>query len=405
MGPRRSASSMSWPAGLHLLITTATPIPRTFHAATVGLIDVSLLRTPPVRRRAIRTFLLPFNPVTVREALIREHRRGGQSFIVCPRIEDLEKLEERIVEIVPELKYVIAHGHMPADAIDGAIVGFADGDGDVLLATNIIENGLDVPRANTILIWRADRFGLAQLHQLRGRVGRGRARGIAYLLTDPGQKLGPIASKRLKTLELLDRLGAGFEISRTDFDIRGAGDLLGLEQAGHLELIGGELYQHLLHRALAVARGEAPEAEFSPEVNLGVGGLFRPTTCRTRSFGSTFTCVWRDPPDAEFLDRFSEELEDRFGPIPQPTRDLLQLFRVRELCRELGIARIDSGPKAIALTARSEGAAQSLAQRLPELETRNGRLVLRSSALTLETSTKVHDLLDRLAPSLEQPQC
>src|SRR5215217_5007308 len=388
--------------GPHLLITTATPIPRTFHAATVGLIDVSLLRTPPVRRRAIRTFLLPFNPVTVREALIREHRRGGQSFIVCPRIEDLEKLEKRIVEIVPELKYVTAHGHMPADAIDCAIVGFADGDGDVLLATNIIENGLDVPRANTILIWRADRFGLAQLHQLRGRVGRGRARGIAYLLTDPQQKLAPTASKRLKILESLDRTGAGFEISRTDLDIRGAGDLLGLEQAGHLELIGGELYQHLLHRALAVARGEAPEAEFSPEVNLGAGGFIPDDYVPDAELRLNLYMRLARSSGRESLGRFSEELEDRFGPIPQPARDLLQLFRVRELCRELGITRIDSGPKAIALTARSEGAARSLAQRLPELETRNGRLVLRDSALALETSTKVHDLLDRLAPSFEQ---
>ena len=206
----------------------------------------------------------------------------------------------------------------------------------------------------------------------------------------------------MKTLESLDQLGAGFEISRKDVDIRGAGDLLGLEQAGHLDLIGGELYQHLLRRALAVARGEAPKAEFSPEVNLGVVGFIPADYVPDAELRLNLYMRLARSSGRESLGRFSEELEDRFGPIPQPTRDLLQLFRVRELCRELGIARIDSGPKAIALTARSEGAALSLAQRLPELETRNGRLVLRNSALALETSTKVHDLLDRLAPSFEQ---
>jgi transcription-repair coupling factor (superfamily II helicase) len=172
--------------------------------------------------------------VTVREALSRERRRGGQSFVVCPRVEDIEPMTGRLAELVPELQVMVAHGKMPAEEIDDAMVRFAEGDGDVLLATNIIESGLDVPRVNTMLVWRADRFGLSQLHQLRGRVGRGRARGVAYLLTDPAQEIAPATVKRLQTLETLDRLGAGFAISARDLDLRGAGDLLGEEQAGHV---------------------------------------------------------------------------------------------------------------------------------------------------------------------------
>jgi transcription-repair coupling factor (superfamily II helicase) len=239
----------------HVLTLTATPIPRTLQAALVGLQELSLITTPPARRRPIRTFLTPFDAVTAREALVRERARGGQSFVVCPRVEDIAPMAERLAKLVPELQVFTAHGKMPADAIDDAMVRFADGEGDVLLATNIIESGLDVPRANTMLVWRPDRFGLAQLHQLRGRVGRGRVRGVCYLLTDPAAKIPEATLKRLSTLEALDRLGAGFAISARDLDMRGAGDLLGEEQAGHLKLIGSGLYQHLLERALRRARG------------------------------------------------------------------------------------------------------------------------------------------------------
>ena len=256
--------------GIHVLTLTATPIPRTMQAAMVGLHDLSVIATPPARRQPIRTFLLPIDPVSVREALLREERRGGQSFVVCPHIDDIAPMAARLRELVPELEVLTAHGQLPPAELDDVMVRFADGESDVLLATNIIETGLDVPRANTMLVWRADRFGIAQLHQLRGRVGRGRVRAVCYLLTDPGAKLAPATERRLRTLEGLDRLGAGFQISARDLDLRGAGDLLGEEQAGHVKLVGLELYQELLERALAVARGNPLPEDWKPELNFAV---------------------------------------------------------------------------------------------------------------------------------------
>ncbi|MDB5446491.1 MAG: hypothetical protein JWQ97_1808, partial [Phenylobacterium sp.] len=232
----------------HRLTLTATPIPRTLQLAMVGVEDVSVIATPPARRRPIRTFLAPYDAATVRTALLRERRRGGQSFVVTPRIEDIGSLSDELTRLVPELTVRIAHGGLSPEAVDEAMVAFAGGDGDVLLATNIIESGLDVPRANTMLVWRAELFGLAQLHQLRGRVGRGRTQGVAYLLTDPERTVPEATRARLSTLVAFDRLGSGLEISARDLEIRGAGDLIGEEQAGHVKLIGTALYQKLLTR-------------------------------------------------------------------------------------------------------------------------------------------------------------
>ncbi|WP_200840824.1 DEAD/DEAH box helicase, partial [Geminicoccus flavidas] len=242
--------------GGHVLTMTATPIPRTLQASLVGLQELSLITTPPVQRQPIRTQLQPFDEAVVRDALLYERQRGGQSFVVCPRIEDIAPMAERLARIVPELRTVVVHGKLPADEVDAAMVGFAEGEGEILLATNIIESGLDVPRANTMLVWRPERFGLAQLHQLRGRVGRGSRSATALLLTDPEHPPAPAAEKRLRTLEALDRLGAGFAISARDLDLRGAGDLIGEEQAGHVTTLGLGLYQHLLDQALRHVRGE-----------------------------------------------------------------------------------------------------------------------------------------------------
>ncbi len=228
---------------VHALAMTATPIPRTLQGALVGLRDVSVIATAPVRRQPTRTFVLPWDLPVAREALLREHRRGGQSFVVVPRIGDMNDMAAKLAEAVPELRVVQAHGRMRADALEEAVVGFSDGEGDVLLATNIIEAGLDIPRANTMLVLGAERFGLAQLHQLRGRVGRGQRRGSVYLMTDPGRRLAPATRQRLRTIEALSGLGAGVAISAADFDQRGAGDLFGEKRAGHVRTIGTELYQ------------------------------------------------------------------------------------------------------------------------------------------------------------------
>jgi transcription-repair coupling factor (superfamily II helicase) len=364
----------------HVLTLTATPIPRTLQAALVGLQEMSIIATPPARRQPIRTFVVPFDEATVREALMRENRRGGQSFVVCPRIEDIAPMAETLARLVPELKTFVAHGKMPPEAIDDVMVRFADGEGDVLLATNIIESGLDVPRANTMLVWHADRFGLAQLHQLRGRVGRGQLRGIAYLLTDPQQKLARSTRKRLETLESLDRLGAGFAISARDLDQRGAGDLLGEEQAGHVKLIGIELYQHLLHRAVAASEGEPPDDDWTPEINVGSSGFvpaeYVPEPEVRINLYSRFAKAASD----EEIEAFEDEIENRFGPLPDPVRQLLTAARLRQQCRDLGVSRIDAGPQALALSFRNEAKSRDRIRRAIRraegaLAWRDGRLV------------------------------
>ncbi|MDF2688553.1 MAG: box helicase, partial [Microvirga sp.] len=345
----------------HVLTLTATPIPRTLQSALVGLQKLSIIATPPARRQPIRTFLTEFDPATARQALMRERRRRGQSFVVCSRVEDIEPMREQLAEIVPELRVLVAHGQMPPTETDDVMVRFADGEGDILLATNIIESGLDVPRANTMLVWRADRFGLSQLHQLRGRVGRGRIRGTTYLLTEPGQELPKATEKRLRTLEALDRLGAGFAISAQDLDQRGAGALLGEEQAGHIKLIGADFYQHLLKRAL---RGENSADDWIPELNIGLTGSIPAEYVHEAEVRINLYARIARMDGFESIDDLEEEIEDRFGPLPEGLTSLLRLTSLTQSCRRLGIARIDAGPKAIALSFRP-GAAEKLS--LPDM--------------------------------------
>jgi transcription-repair coupling factor (superfamily II helicase) len=336
----------------HALSLSATPIPRTLQNALIGIQQLSVIASPPARRQPIRTSVGSFNGDTVRAALLRERSRGGQSFFVLPRIEDMSAVAETLGKLVPELEVLSAHGKMPAAEIDETMVRFGRGDGDVLLATNIIEAGLDVPRANTMVIWRADRFGLSQLHQLRGRVGRGGRRGQVMLLTEGGKSIAPRTLKRLRTLEAFDRLGAGFEISARDLDMRGAGDLLGEAQAGHMKMIGIDLYQYFLEAALRAARGEAVE-RWSPDLNLGVSGRLPATWIPEPELRVTFYVRLARARDAAAIDSIEEELEDRFGPVPQVAATLLTVSRIRTLAREAGVARIDAGPAAIAFTMRA----------------------------------------------------
>jgi transcription-repair coupling factor (superfamily II helicase) len=368
----------------HVLSLTATPIPRTLQNALLGLKKMSVIATPPARRQPIRTISGVFDEGRVRTALLREKDRGGQSFVVVPRIQDLAALAIKLERLAPELSLLQAHGEMPAARIDEAMVRFASGLGDVLLATNIIEAGLDVPRANTMIVWRADRFGLAQLHQLRGRVGRGNRRGHILLTTEPGTALSESTRKRLRTLESLDRLGAGFAISARDLDIRGAGDLVGDAQSGHMKLIGIDLYQHLLERAVREARGESLE-RWTPVINVGLGGYLPPD--------------WIPEPDTRLalylrlarlmsraeLDAFEEELVDRFGPEPPEAATLLRIANARVLARKADIAKVDAGPSAIAFTPRVEMKRRATAA---GLIAKNGRLLLEAS---------IASPLDRLA--------
>lgn len=377
----------------HLLTLSATPIPRTLQMALVGLQQISLITTPPARRQPIRTSLDTQDDGRLRTALLREKSRGGQSFVVVPRIEDMAKLAAMLRRIVPDMTLVEAHGKMPAADIDAAMVGFAAGDGDILLATNIIEAGLDVPRANTMIVWRADRFGLAQLHQLRGRVGRGNRRGQVILLTDSSDAIAERTLKRLRTLAAFDRLGAGFDISAQDLDMRGSGDLLGETQAGHTRLIGTDLYQHLLGNAVRAARGEDVE-RWTPELNIGASGAFPDTWIPEADIRlSLYVRLARLATPAE-LDAFEDELTDRFGTLPPDAETLIAHGRIRLAARALEIARIDAGPAAIALTPRKGFAADAKAI---GLTAKDGRLLLKEALDADARTTRIDALLEALA--------
>ncbi|MFK7835658.1 MAG: transcription-repair coupling factor [Sulfitobacter sp.] len=336
---------------IHVLTLTATPIPRTLQLSLTGVRDLSIIGTPPVDRLAIRTYVSEFDTVTLREALLREHYRGGQSFYVVPRISDLPEIEAFLTDQLPELTYVVAHGQMAAGELDDRMNAFYDGKFDVLLATTIVESGLDIPTANTMVVHRADMFGLAQLYQIRGRVGRSKTRAYAYLTTKPRTKLTALAEKRLRVLGSLDTLGAGFTLASQDLDIRGAGNLLGEEQSGQMRDVGFELYQSMLEEAIAkIKAGEMEglseaDAQWAPQINLGVPVLipedFVPDLDVRlglyRRLSSLSTKVE--------LEGFAAELIDRFGKLPKEVNTLMLVVRIKAMCKRAGIAKLDGGPK------------------------------------------------------------
>lgn len=387
---------------LHTLAMSATPIPRTLQSAMVGVQEVSLLTTPPSRRRPVRTSLAAFDYASMRTGLMREYRRGGQSFVVVPRIEDIEDVETILRKIVPELSVKIAHGRMPAAAIDEAIVGFAEGDGDVLLATNIIENGLDVPRANTMFIWRAERFGLAQLHQLRGRVGRGRAQGMATLLTEDGAELAEETRLRLSTLVENDRLGAGLAISLRDLDLRGGGDIAGEDQAGHMKVIGIGLYQKLLARAVAELRKQPSATRVRAILHIEAAGTIPANYVSDPAVRLNLYAKLLRAAESSEIDDLEAEFEDRFG---EPSQDVLLLLRTTKLqlaAVRLGIAKLEAGPKALALTmtANTSAKVMSAFTKKAGAVRRGDRLIFETS---IQTAQEQLDFFERLVSAARQP--
>ncbi len=333
---------------VHVLTLSATPIPRTLQLALTGVRELSLITTPPVDRLAVRTYISPFDPVILREALKRERYRGGQSFYVVPRIADLDEVAEFLAEAVPELKVARAHGQLSPTELEDVMTAFYEGRYDVLLSTAIVESGLDVPNANTLIVHRADMFGLAQLYQLRGRVGRSKTRAYAYFTTPPSQKLTEGAEKRLKVLHSLDTLGAGFALASHDLDIRGAGNLLGEEQSGHIREVGFELYQSMLEEAVAAMKGgDLREADdkWSPQISLGTSVLIPETyvtdlQTRLGLYRRLSTMESRSE-----IDGFAAELVDRFGEVPPEVASLLDVMEIKGLCRQAAIAQVDAGPK------------------------------------------------------------
>ncbi len=340
----------------HVLTLTATPIPRTLQLAMSGIRDLSLIATPPVDRLAVRTTVGPFDPVVTRETLLREHYRGGQSFYVAPRIKDLNGIAEFLRDEMPELKFKIAHGQMSPSELEDIMTAFYEGKFDVLVSTTIIESGLDIPTANTMIIHHADMFGLAQLYQLRGRVGRSKQRAYAYLTTSPRKKLTEGAERRLKVMQSLDTLGAGFTLASHDLDIRGAGNLLGEEQSGNVKEVGVELYQHMLEEAVAELRegGGAVEDAWSPQINIGTSVLIPESYVADLDVRMALYRRLGDVTGEPEIDAFAAELVDRFGPMPTEVEHLLEIVAIKTICRRAGIAKIDAGPKGAVVGFRND---------------------------------------------------
>ncbi|MFO1039126.1 MAG: transcription-repair coupling factor [Geminicoccaceae bacterium] len=346
-------------AEVHVLTMTATPIPRTLHMALGGMKDLSIIATPPVDRLAVRSFVMPADPVVIREAIMREYYRGGQCFYVCPKIADQAKLREDLGKLVPELKIGVANGQLPAKDLEAVMGDFYDRKLDMLIATNIIESGLDIPTANTLIVHRADQFGLAQLYQLRGRVGRSKVRGYAYFTVSADKKLADMAEKRLQVIQSLEGLGAGFQLASHDLDIRGAGNLLGDEQSGQIREVGFELYNQMLEEAVTALRqekaGQAEDAgsgEWTPQITVDAAALMPESYIGDLDLRLSMYRRLASLTEAEEIDAFAAELIDRFGKLPTETEQLLQIVGIKQLCRRANVAKVDVGPKGVVLAFR-----------------------------------------------------
>jgi transcription-repair coupling factor (superfamily II helicase) len=344
-------------AEVHVLTLTATPIPRTLQLALTGVRELSIIASPPVDRLAVRTSVAPFDPLIVREALLRERYRGGQSFYVCPRIEHLADAKEFLEKHVPEVRFTVAHGQMPPTVLEDVMTAFYDGKYDVLLSTTIVESGLDIPTANTLIIYRADMFGLAQLYQLRGRVGRSKTRAYALFTLPVGRKLTAQAERRLKVLQSLDTLGAGFQLASHDLDIRGAGNLLGEEQSGHIKEVGFELYQQMLEEAVESLKAGISEPvadRWSPQITIGTPVLIPEDYVADLSVRLNLYRRLADLEDEREIDGFGAEMADRFGPLPDEVKHLLSTVVLKALCRRANVAKIEAGPKGAVISFRDD---------------------------------------------------
>jgi transcription-repair coupling factor (superfamily II helicase) len=328
-------------AEVDLLTLTATPIPRTLHLSLTGIRDLSIIDTPPIDRQAIRTYVTRFDDDLVRDAILRELKRGGQVYFVHNRVQTIDAMAEFLRNLVPQVRIGIGHGQMNEAVLEKAMLDFIEGRTDLLLCTAIIENGLDIPRANTIIIDRADTFGLAQLYQLRGRVGRSHVRAYAYLLIPGEGSLTHDARERLKVLQEQTELGAGFRIARHDLELRGAGDLLGARQAGQIAAIGFELYTELLEETVKELQGQVHEARIDPEVRLGLSaylpeGYVADPNQRLVLYRRMAAAV-----DEDELYVAGDELRARFGELPEPAQLLLEVMKLRVLMKQLRIEQAE----------------------------------------------------------------
>jgi transcription-repair coupling factor (superfamily II helicase) len=316
---------------------------------------LSIIASPPVDRLTVRTFVAPFDALIVREALLRERYRGGQAFYVCPRIEDLAGAKEFLDKNVPEARVTVAHGQMPSGVLEDIMAAFYDGKYDVLLSTTIIESGLDIPTANTLIVHRADMFGLSQLYQLRGRVGRSKTRAYALFTLPAQKKITAQAERRLKVQQSLDTLGAGFQLASHDLDIRGAGNLLGEEQSGHIKEVGFELYQQMLEEAIVSLKAgiAAPVADrWSPQITIGMPVFIPEDYVADLTLRLSLYRRLAELEDEREIDAFGAELVDRFGPLPEEVSHLLKIVAIKSLCRRANVEKIEAGPKGAVVSFR-----------------------------------------------------
>ncbi len=338
-------------ADVHMLTLTATPIPRTLQMAMSGIRELSVIQTPPVDRLAVRTYIMPFDPVVLREALLREHYRGGQSFVVTPRVADLPEIEDFLREQVPEIRFVVAHGQMSPTEVEERMSAFYDKKFEVLVSTTIIESGIDIASANTMIVHRADRFGLAQLYQLRGRVGRSKTRAYAYLVTPPERQMTTTAEKRLKVLSDLDSLGAGFQLASHDLDIRGAGNMLGDEQSGHIKEVGFELYQAMLEEAIMDAKSGGLASnrprDFSPQITVDAPILIPEEYVPDLDLRMGLYRRLNELEQGQEIEAFAAEMIDRFGPLPDATDNLIRVIEIKLNAKKACVSKIDVGPKGV----------------------------------------------------------
>ena len=397
---------------VHVLTMTATPIPRTLHMALGGMKELSIIATPPVDRLAVRSFVMPADPVVLREAILREYHRGGQTFYVCPRIKDQPKLKEELAKLVPEVKVAIANGQMAAKDLEEVMSDFYDRKLDVLLATNIVESGLDIPTANTLIVHRADLFGLSQLYQLKGRVGRSKVRGYAYFTVPANKILQETAEKRLHVIQSLEGLGAGFQLASHDLDIRGAGNLLGDEQSGHIKEVGFELYNHMLQEAVATLKAagdaEAEAGDWTPQITIDAAALMPESYIADLDLRLAMYKRLASLEEPQDIEDFAAELIDRFGPVPPETEHLLQIVAIKQLCRKANVQKLDVGPKGVVLAFRDNTFAEP-ARLIQEIAASKGQMRVRpdhklvvmkdtkSPTDRLKAARKVVDDLARLA--------
>ncbi|MBP3687139.1 MAG: transcription-repair coupling factor [Alphaproteobacteria bacterium] len=342
---------------VHILTLSATPIPRTLQLSLTGVKQLSIIATPPVDRLAARTFVMPFDKVMIKEAIYREKYRGGQIFFVCPRVSDILQIEPKLRELAPDIKIAVAHGQMSPTHLEDVMCDFAAGKADILLSTTIIESGIDMPNVNTMIIYRSDMFGLAQLYQLRGRIGRSKLRGYCYF-TIPNQKvLTPIAQKRLNILQALTQLGAGFSLANHDLDIRGAGNILGEEQSGHIKDVGIALYHHLLEEEIKRLKSGQTEdktdkniksdEELNVQITTGVPIIIPETYVADLGVRLGLYKRIGNLKTTDELNDMREELIDRFGKIPEEVENLLKTVEIKQLCRLCNVERIDAGGRGI----------------------------------------------------------